>query len=187
MLMAERGTDIVSVAEARRAMRLVGVDVEHDALIDGYLNAAAEWVEQAVGLGVVDKVRVETALAVRACPIHMFHRSEAIRDLSFRDARSRTAPFVPTAVESTGVPGETLVPVPTGGWPSEQVELLFTQTTPAARVPGALRAAIVMLARTMYDLEGQIPAANVNAVNQLIMPYRDMRLPNSADMGPSRP
>ena len=183
--MAKDALDIVPVAEARVAMRIVGEDSQHDALIASYLAGAGAWIENLCGIGVIDTPAVAICDAPRGDdPLVIRHRSHTIAGATARPANDPTAATTPLAVNSASVPGDgvTLLDKPAGGWPAPVMAVRYTRTTPADKVPGAIRAAIILLCRDMYDMReelgssGGVGSGRPWAVYSMIAPYRDARL-----------
>lgn len=174
--MAERGQEIVSVEEAKAAMRLVGEDALLDAEIASYIEAAAQWIETQCKIGLVDgDVRCIGHVASEADPLIIDHRSNAVASLRVRAAGDETAAYV--AIEQapiTDVPKQSRYNAPNGGWPARTLDVLYRATTAADKVPASLRSAMLLLVRDIFDMKGQLKPATW-AVVQLIAPYRDMR------------
>ena len=83
--MTLRATDILPLQRLRTALRIVGEDAEHDALLEGYIIAAATFVEQHCRLGIIDGVLIERRRAPSGvAPLVVRHRSDAIRDFGWR-------------------------------------------------------------------------------------------------------
>ncbi len=183
--MARNALEIVPIIEARSAMRLVGDDAQHDALIARYIVGAVEWVERLCRIGIVDTPLSETVGAPAGDePLVIRHRSHAIRDVSARpsDEPLATPMALSLAPATEAGKGFSLIAMPAGGWPNSSMRVDYTLTTPADAVPGAIRTAIILLCRDMYDMReevggsGGVGSGRPWAVYAMIAPYRDNRL-----------
>lgn len=172
--MAASALDIVTVAQLKTAVRLVGDDAAHDELLTGLIQGAAVWIEEQCRIGVIDTPQFATAVAPgRNEPIEVAHRSLTIDNFHYRKTGRGTYTAATQAAVLTPGAGLTVVEPPAEGWPAAHLDVWYVRRTAASSVPGAVRAAIMMLARDMYDLRGEIRPASW-AVTQIIMPYRDM-------------
>ena len=187
--MAANALDIVTLAQARTAFRVIGEDAAHDALIASFVYGAAQWIETLCVMGIVDAPqRGQVRPPEPDGPFLIEHRSYAVRDVRYREPGKPDVPFdvapagdlspdrsVP-AFAPNETPGRTAVLAPMDGWPAATLDVEYTLTTPAQRVPGALRAAMLMLAAAMYDNRDKAPAPASWTVLNLIAPYRDFRV-----------
>ena len=179
--MASSALDILSVASFKTAVRLEGDAAEHDALIADYIASAAEWIENQCALGIVD-TEVSAVVRVGALdkPLTIAHRSHAVEVLRYRRAGDAGVAFASYAGAAVaGEPqGSTTFPAPTSGWPALALQIAYTTTTPAQHVPNAIRTAIILYARDLYDgkaelgATGGVGSGRPWAVNTIIQPYR---------------
>lgn len=173
--MASNPLDIVSVAQAKTALRLVGDDEAHDELIAGHIKGAAEWVETQTQSGIVDRVVVEAYGKIApSADLPICHRSHAITALGIRDLAKPGDDFIEIGDDQSSMQdgqGLTIYRAPSDGWPFRALAIRYTATTPAAFVPGDIRNAMMLLVRDFYDLRGEIRPANW-AVTALLRPHK---------------
>lgn len=171
--MAANPLDIVSVEQAKTALRLVGDDPAHDELIASHIAGAADWIEERTQKGIVDRPVVEAYGKIGPRDLLVIcHRSYAITALGIRDLTDPSAAFIDIADPTDATPGQgsTTYPPPAEGWPFAALAVRYTVTTPAEAVPGDIRSALMMLVRDMYDLRGAARPENWT-VNLLLRPH----------------
>ena len=170
--MAANALEIISLQDARAAMRLVGEDAVHDALISSYIQGAAQWIEDRCRLGIVDTPETQIITPTGGEDYYLQHRSPAIVGVAM--SPNAKPPWTPlSAVGDDYRPGFTVLRVPTTGWPAAQLCIAYSRSTPAAQVPGALRAAMFVLVRDMYDVRETIDPGKW-AAEHLLRPYLDV-------------
>lgn len=176
--MAQTPLDIVTVDQAKAALRQAGDDpaLEHE--IISYVRGAAAWIERVCNIGLVDTtVARRIALQSEDAPIYVAHRSHQVFDLWTRDLIADAAPWIEqsAAIAAPHKPRETVFYAPTAGWPSTRLEIQYTISTPANRIPATLRSAMLLMVRDMFDMKPDIQPPTW-AVRQMIQPYVDMAL-----------
>ena len=179
--MATQASDIVTRAQVATALRLVGMDTAHNELLDGLISGAAEWIEKQVRLGILDtrEVRGSGLWFDESGGMIVSHRASVIRDVSYWDRYDPSVgePVLPE--DLTALSGATRVAEPAGGWPRYPV-VSFTRSTPPARIPGTIRAAMMLLVRDMYDAKDRIVQPSW-AVRTLLQPYTDHSVGGASD------
>ena len=170
--MAANALEIITLQDARAAMRLVGEDAVHDALISAYIQGAAQWIEARCRLGIVDTPEEQIITPTPGQDYYLRHRSPAIVDPVMSQLTGVPSWSKVTAVEDVYSPGQTVLKVPTTGWPAAQLRIAYQRSTPAGQVPGAIRAAMFVLVRDMYDVRETIDPGKW-AAEHLLTPYVD--------------
>ena len=66
---------IVSVAEVKTALRIVGDDTDHDQLLTGYIKAAVGWIEEQTELALTsDSFAADQVPAIIRAAVHLLVR-----------------------------------------------------------------------------------------------------------------
>ena len=85
--MAANGLAVLSVAQFKVAIRLVGDDADVETLIASYIDGAAGWAEEMCRLGIVDRVESHIVAAPEGeCPLVIAHRAPTIHTFKWRRA-----------------------------------------------------------------------------------------------------
>ena len=179
--MATQASDIVTRAQVATALRLIGMDQAHNEFLDSLINAAAEWIETQCRMGILDTKEVRTSGVYydTAGDIILEHRAAAIRDVAVTNSDYTTV-IALTPGDLTPIDGgRTRLARPTDGWPASPI-ITFTRTTPPNRIPGTIRAAMMLLVRDMYDAKDRITQASW-AVRTLLQPYLDQSAGGATD------
>ena len=180
--MAANASDIVTRAQVATALRLIGEDVNHNELLDALIEGAAQWIESQCRLGILDTREVRTDMGGLAIDANgdlvVTHRSSAIRDFAWESGG-----VGPISVNDAGLQamegGRTKVPKPVDGRPTP-LFVAFTRSTPPNRIPGTIRAAMMLLVRDMYDAKDRVVQASW-AVTTLIQPYKDVTVGGASE------
>lgn len=169
--MAFRASEFLSVARFKQAIRLVGEDEAVDAQIADYLQAAAEWVEERVELGIVDSRAFLHGLTPPSGDLILEHRSLAIYNVQYwpeyEPAKTMTVPD--TELRSLR-PRVTVAARPPGGWPSGPMSVSYLRHCPPARVPSAICHAVQEIATVMFDL-GDTLVLPDTMIEVMLAPY----------------
>ena len=179
--MATQASDIVTRAQVATALRIVGADTAHNELLDGLISGAAEWIETQVRLGILDtkEVRASGNYVDGNGDLIIEHRSSVISDVVVSNADYTTVIALDPGDLTPLDGGKTRVARPSDGFPANPV-VTFVRSTPPARIPGTIRAAMMLLVRDMYDAKDRIVQPSW-AVRTLLQPYTDHSVGGASD------
>ena len=164
---------ILSVAQFKTAIRLVGTDPDIDRLLAGYIEGAGGWVEELCELGIVDTAVVECVdVPGGDRPLVIRHRAPVIHSFKWRRAVDIGGAYTDAPV-TPGEAGERLstVAAPSGGWPGGSLAIVYVRSMPADEVPGDVRAAMVLWTKAAFDAEQEFGGPRSAAV-RLLTPHR---------------
>ena len=171
--MPANATDTLSLARCKLALRLTG-STEHDALLTGYIDAAARFVDDYTGLGVVNTT-MRARLTVRDPAGQVFMRSNAIT-VADPEAVENADGALATAVAITVMTpalGGIWLHAPAGGWPvtapGSWIDITYNREALASQVPAPVIAAMELIVRDLYD--GRETISPNWAVRRLLEPH----------------
>ena len=179
--MALHYEDVLTVDNVKTALRL-GSETDHDTLISGYIRTAVYWVDQMTEYGLVD-TNLTTRVAVDdiAAPITLQHHTPHVLD--FAAVGNEDGPYA-SAVTLTrdAAPYGSSIRPPAGGWvitaPGSWVDIKYLRGTTAQEVPAALKSAVEVLVRDLYD--GRENIGSSWTARLLLAPYApQFRQPNT--------
>ena len=181
--MVASATNIVSVADMKTELRIDETEFDHDLLIAAHIAAAVSWAEGTTGVPWVDRPASVAAVPPRdpKDPVPLLPFTIAIASASFYLPGVDAINGEPSGVMSMSDFGRfdkstSLLWPADGGWPAAVAdsEYLFDITlgTDLLPTPPAIRAAVILVTRHLYDGYGAIKPGN--AAFHLVAPYRSV-------------
>lgn len=176
--MAQRATDIISLTEANTALRFVGEDADHDALISASITAAVEWIDEQTKCGVLARrlqIKRDDLRRQEPVTIALKHNAD-VSDLFYQYPDLNDG--IPDATEMPADDdhvyrrvGRVLITPPDTGWEAPHVTIRGILSIAPAQVPATLTSTAIMVMRRLYDGDEQIKQSWM--VRELLKPYLD--------------
>ena len=180
--MATDALDIVSLATMKDELRIPLAETSHDLLLSGQIAASVSFVSRFLRVPLLDRAVTFRCSRPSSAPTPLILSTDGVRSISsvkyWTAAGSlREAPDGTIAVGTLGRQveycGYVIYP-PAGGWPLVlDNSLIEIGVTRGQDTPEALRAAVVLCVRQIYD--GHRRIGTTAAFYALVRPFQDYR------------
>lgn len=176
--MALAATDIISLTEAKMALRFVGDSADHDALITTSIAAAVEWIDEQTKCGILARrfqIKRDDLRRQEPVTIALKHNAD-VSDLFYQypDLNDGIPDATEMPVDDDHVyrrVGRVLITPPDTGWQSPRVTIRGIFSIAPEHAPPALTSTAIMVMRRLYDGDEQIKQSWT--VQELLKPYLD--------------